>query len=130
MTIEQCQSEKFHLDCGVSQGSCLGPLLFTIYASKLSDIIKRHLPSTHAYADDTQFYLSFSPNYTTSADDAVKSMESCIRHIKAWMINDKLKLNDGKTELMLIGTKQQLGHSPPPRFFFFFFFSFTVECVS
>ena len=108
VTIEQCQSEKFHLECGVPQGSCLGPLLFTIYASKLFDKIKRHLPSTHACADDTQLYLSFSPNCTTSADDAVKSMERCVRDIKAWMITDKLKLNDGKTELMLIGTKQQL----------------------
>ena len=35
-------------------------------------------------------------------------MESCIRDIKDWMIIDKLKLNDGKTELMLVGTKQQL----------------------
>ena len=59
----------------------------------------------HAYAGDTQFYLPFSPNCTTSADDAVKSMESCIKDIKAWMITDKLKLNDGKTVLMLIGTK-------------------------
>ena len=35
-------------------------------------------------------------------------MENCIRVIEAWMIIDKLKLNDGKPELMLIGTKQQL----------------------
>lgn len=62
----------------------------------------------HAYADDTQLYLSFSANCTTYAYDAVKGMESFIKDFKAWMITDKLKLNDGKTELMLIGTKQQL----------------------
>ena len=40
--------------CGVPQRSCLGPLLFTIYASKIFEIIKEYLPQTHAYADDTQ----------------------------------------------------------------------------
>ena len=35
-------------------------------------------------------------------------MEQCIRAIRAWMQSDKLKLNENKTEVMLIGTRQQL----------------------
>ncbi|CAH3028999.1 unnamed protein product [Porites evermanni] len=35
-------------------------------------------------------------------------MERCISGIRTWMLTDKLKLNDDKTEFMLIGTKQQL----------------------
>ena len=35
-------------------------------------------------------------------------MERCILDIHTWMLTDKLKLNDNKTEVMLIGTKQQL----------------------
>ena len=49
-------SDMFQLSCGVPQGSCLGPLLFTLYASKLFEVIKEHLPTAHAYADDTQLY--------------------------------------------------------------------------
>ena len=35
-------------------------------------------------------------------------MERCISNIRMWELMDKLKLNDDKTEFMLIGTKQQL----------------------
>ena len=35
-------------------------------------------------------------------------MEHCISDIRTWMLTGKLKLNDDKTEFMLIGAKQQL----------------------
>ena len=39
------------------QGSCLGPLLFAIYSSKLFNIVNKHLRHVHAYADDTQLLI-------------------------------------------------------------------------
>lgn len=108
VSLNGCISDSFRLPHGVPQGSCLGPLLFTIYSSKLFEVIKYHLPQAHAYADDTQLYLSFSPDSATNQADAVVAMERCILDIRTWMLTDKLKLNDDKTEFMLIGTKQQL----------------------
>ena len=35
-------------------------------------------------------------------------MKACLCDIRSWMINDKLMINDSKTEFMLIGTKAQL----------------------
>ena len=35
-------------------------------------------------------------------------MENCIEDIRSWMLSDKLKLNDNKTEFLIIGTSQQL----------------------
>ena len=66
VTLEGGVSKEFKLSCGLPQGSCLGPLLFTLYSSKLVNIIEKFLPSTHAYADDTQLYLSFKPGFTIS----------------------------------------------------------------
>ena len=47
-------SDSFPLAQVVLRGSCLGPLLLTVYTSELFDIVGRHLPSVHSYADDTQ----------------------------------------------------------------------------
>ena len=108
VSINGTLSKPFDLKCVVSQGSCLGPLLFTIYASKLFQILKPHLPSVHTYADATQLYLSFKPSDSSSAVEAVSAMQKCICDVRAWMREDQLMLNDDKTEFLIIGTRQQL----------------------
>ena len=97
--------------CGVPQGSCLGPLLFTLYSSKLFMIAEKYLPCVHAYAHDTPLYLSFKPGSAAMEEESFAAMENCIKAIRAWMIMDKMKINDIKTEFLIIGTKQQLNKS-------------------
>ena len=101
-------SDTFPLAQGVPQGSCLGPLMFTVYTSELFDIVGGCLPSVHSYADDTQLNLAFSPNVQGDDASAVKAMCDCIMDLRKWMIRDRLMLNDDKTEFLLLGTKQQL----------------------
>ena len=106
--INESKSKPFSLECGVPQGSCLGPLLFTLYTSELFEIIKYHLPMIHCYADDSQVLISFSPNDGTELLAVVRNMEDCIRDIRSWMLNNDLKFNDHKTQFLIIGSSQQL----------------------
>ena len=67
-----------------------------------------HLPTVHCYTDDTQLYVSFTPNISTGQFEAVTAIQHCVDDIRNWMSNDKLLPNDDKTEFHMIGTKQQL----------------------
>ena len=66
ISISGVLSNYFQLSCGVPQGSCLG-----IYASKLFDIIEKHLPDDHCFADDSQLYLAYKPDYYMDQDNNI-----------------------------------------------------------
>ncbi len=105
---DNVRSTESVLRYGVPQGSCLGPILFAEYASTLFDVIYRHIDGAHGYADDHQLYLAFSPNSVSQQNDAVRCMETCLSDVKDWMLANKLKMNDSKTEFIIIGSRQQL----------------------
>ncbi|PFX29714.1 putative RNA-directed DNA polymerase from transposon X-element [Stylophora pistillata] len=106
--INDRTSDDFHLNCGVPQGSCMGPILFILYISRLYHVIANHLPSAHGYADDTQLYLSFRPNDISSQDHAIAALEACISDVRSWLIYNRLLINDSKTEFLVVGSRHQL----------------------
>ena len=89
VSVHGVLSRPFDLNCGVRQGSCLGPLLFIIYASKLFNIVEHYLLDVHCFVDDTQLYLSFKLLGNTAQADAIQAMEKCIHAVRKWMIDDQ-----------------------------------------
>ena len=87
-------SDHAILKQGVTQGSVLGPILFTLYTSPLHDICREHDVSFQSYADDQQIYLSFSPIQPGRKDKCLQSLVACISDIHLWMKTNLLKLND------------------------------------
>ena len=111
--INKVMSEAKTLHTDLPQGSLLGPFAFPCYTVPLFVIARRHNIQMLMYADDTQLYLPFKPR---SYQAVIKQMKGCLADIKSWIIANKLKLNDKKTEFMVIGKKASLQKLPTGKF--------------
>ena len=111
VTINNNCSKPTSLRFGVPQGSVLGPILFILYTKPLSNLIERHSISSHFFSDDTQLLDSCHPD---QIEATVRSMQDCISEVKLWMDCNKLKLNDEKTESLLIKSDRAKFPDPAP----------------
>ena len=68
----------------------------------MSAIIDSHSIIHHSFADDLQ--LQMSAPYKIS--ELLHSMQSCISDVKACETENMIKLNDNKTDLMLVASKR------------------------
>ncbi|PIK60612.1 putative tyrosine-protein kinase [Apostichopus japonicus] len=108
--VGECISTKSTVHQGVPQGSCAGPVLFTAYASTLYHTISSHLPEVMGYADDHAQNLKFKPG---ARQHAIEKLQLCIAEIQEWMTCNKLKLNESKTEFIVLGSPYFLQKLPP-----------------
>jgi len=58
----------------------------------------------HSYADDTQTYIS---DPAIDEPVAMQRLAVCIERIEQWIGMNRLKLNQDKTQIISIGTRQQ-----------------------
>ena len=99
VSVKGVLSELSELAFSVPQGSVLGPIAFCIYTIPLGSILRHYKIQYHIYADDTQLYWSFDLD---TPDEVLSTISACISDIRTWMIRNKLKINDDKTEFLLI----------------------------
>ena len=112
------------------QGSCAGPILFTVYASTVESVIttqtsdngeeessqiKVNHPndrattvSLHGFADDHALKNTFSANLRLAERESVSILKPKQADVKLWMDHNCLKMNDSKIEFIMFASTQML----------------------
>uniref|UniRef100_A0A8C5A5S3 Reverse transcriptase domain-containing protein n=1 Tax=Gadus morhua TaxID=8049 RepID=A0A8C5A5S3_GADMO len=106
--IDDMLSSFLELLFGVPQGSILGPILFILYIKALQKIAGKYGLDIQLYADDSHFYISFHLNRASQLTDVRDRTNRCLAEIKVWMVNNFMKLNESKTELLVLGKSHVL----------------------
>ena len=94
-------SKSTSINCGIPQGSNLGPLLFLIYINDLPNCL--HYATPRMFADDTS--LSYAADSPSELESVINSE---LESLKTWLITNKLSLNLAKTEFMTVGSRQRI----------------------
>ncbi|CAI6345283.1 unnamed protein product [Macrosiphum euphorbiae] len=95
--ISHHQSTTRQIEAGVPQGSCLSPLLYTVF---INDLPSEPQVSTSLFADDTMFHTS-----NKNATYAILRLQRQINITTRWLTQWRLRLNVSKTVAILFGTK-------------------------
>ena len=88
---------------GVFQGSALGPLLYCVFANDLSLFAEEAV--VVQYADDTQILVSGKRHEILNV---AREMEQVLASLDIWFRANGLKVNAAKTQLMLLGSAQNM----------------------
>ena len=95
-------SQSVSVTHGVIQDSILGPVLFLLFTSDLT----QHLPEGKVvmYADDVQFLDTDAP---LNILDLKKRVESNLSVALKWFTQNRLKINPSKTEMIILKSSRQ-----------------------
>ena len=85
--------------CSTEIGPWTDPVL--VVHLPLGNIVRHHGLEFHLYANNTQLYFAFRLS-TAEQQSSLARIEACAGHIDSWLVQNKLKLNTEKTELLIL----------------------------
>ena len=100
VSINGYESGLAALNCGIPQGSVLGPLLFLLYINDLNQAIK--FCKVHHFADDTNLLC-----LSNSIKKLNKLVNADLKHLVNWLNANKISLNVKKTEMVIFKSKHK-----------------------
>ena len=83
VSINSKRSYPLHINCGVPQGSVLGPLLFLLFINDLPNV-SRPL-KFYLFSDDTNIYTD-----SDTIEDLTKRVKNELKYVKRWLDANKL----------------------------------------
>ena len=97
-------SNMSEINCGVPQGSVLGPILFLLYINDLYRAVAN--ATTRLFADDTGVFVS-----STDFDELVKNAKVNLSALLLWCQCNKLTMNSSKTCFVIFYAKNKNKHN-------------------
>ena len=94
-------SNKNTVTIGVPQGSVLGPTLFMLFINDISQNSGTGI--CNLYADDVIVYCHGSTVHEVNVN-----LQDCVSQLTAWYNNNKLSINIGKSETMLVSSGRRI----------------------
>ena len=92
-----------HWNMRYPQGSVPDPILFTMCTTLLGMLFE-NMGWTFIFTQPILSCIFFQPGVSISKEITISCLEACIKDLNVWMTNKLLKLNDDKTELIVITT--------------------------
>ena len=97
------------LTCSVPQELAAGANLFPCYASTLEETLADDTKlELNGFADDHSIRKSFNAKSRNEEHTIITAIERLMLKIKKWMDAVRLKMNEPKTEFMLLGSRPHL----------------------
>ena len=118
--VEGSMSKLLPLEAGVPQGSILGPIFYTIFTNELPEVVHEETRPSRAagqsafstmcsgcggmccYADDSTYTVT-----ARTAEELTEKLSQKYNVVADFLTDNKLKVNDDKTHLLVMTTRQK-----------------------
>ena len=105
-------SEAVGIPFSVPQGSCAGSVLCNMCSSMMGKLTQCYLVNLLSYTDDKTLYDTFNLNSMGDEDSKIHNMKNCLLGIVEWMYDNRIKLNNEKTEFLVFARERQRHNVP------------------